>query len=233
MSLGTLQVATYNVHRCIGRGRRRNVDRVIRVLQRLEATVIALQEVETLIGRGAEHDQFVFIGHSLAMRSIPGPTMLRADSTYGNVLLTVHRVLQVRRHDLSVPGREFRGALDVDLDVEGRFVRVLTTHLGLRRRERDLQIRRLLQLLGHEPRPTVLLGDFNEWWPASPRLRRLAALGPVWAPPGFPAWLPLVALDRIIPGPGLAVERIEAVRSGEAAAASDHLPVRAALRFCT
>ena len=232
MAGGTFQAATYNIHRCIGRGGRRDVDRVTRVLQHLDASIIALQEVETLIGRGAEHDQFVFLGSSLAMRSIPGPTMLRADATYGNVLLTSHRVVEVRHHDLRVPGREIRGALDVDLEVQGRIVRVVSIHLGLRRREREAQIARLLHIVEGESQPLLLLGDFNEWWPRSPRLNRLAAIGSVYAPPTFPARLPLVAVDRIIAGPGLVVEHIEAVRSGEAAAASDHLPLRARLRLC-
>lgn len=229
---GTLQVATYNVHRCIGRGGRRDVDRVVRVLQRLEATIIALQEVETLVGRGAEHDQFVFLGGSLSMRSIPGPTMLRRDATYGNVLLTSHRVVQVRYHDLGVPRREIRGALDVDLDVNGRPLRVVTTHLGLGGRERDAQIARLLEIVRGDPGPLLVLGDFNEWRRRSRRLRRLEAIGPAWAPPSFPARFPLVALDRIIAGPGLRLERLQALRSGEAARASDHLPLCARLSFC-
>ena len=63
-------------------------------------------------------------------------------------ILTRRRVLDVRRVDLTVYRREPRGALDVDLDIDGRTVRVLVTHLGLLPGERRKQVRRLLDLLG-------------------------------------------------------------------------------------
>jgi len=40
-------VATYNIHRCIGRGRRVDPWRTLDVIESLDADVIALQEVET------------------------------------------------------------------------------------------------------------------------------------------------------------------------------------------
>ena len=53
--------------------------------------------------------------------------------------------------DLTVYRREPRGALDVDLDIDGRTVRVVVTHLGLLPGERRKQVRRLLDVLGDEP----------------------------------------------------------------------------------
>ncbi len=57
--------------------------------------------------------------------------MQRRTRHYGNVLLVRSKVLDVRRIDLSVPGRDPRGALDVDLVLDGACVRVVTTHFGL------------------------------------------------------------------------------------------------------
>ena len=75
----------------------------------------------------------------------------------------------VRRLDLSVPGYEPRGALDVDLiGPEGR-IRVLSTHLGLRPAERRRQIAGILEALDPGPMPwppTILLGDINEMMPS-------------------------------------------------------------------
>ena len=66
------------------------------------------------------------------MRAVPGPTILRGDGHYGNALLTSRPVGDIRRLDLSVPGREPRGALDVTIAVRrGKTVRVVVTHLGL------------------------------------------------------------------------------------------------------
>ena len=75
----------------------------------------------------------------------------------------------------------------------------MTTHLDLRSRHRRRQFEALLdELVPDRRRPTVLMGDFNEWWPFSralAALRRHAELPP--APPTFPSWLPILRLDRI------------------------------------
>jgi endonuclease/exonuclease/phosphatase family metal-dependent hydrolase len=43
---GRLVVASYNIHGCVGRDGRRDVARVARVIERLDADIIALQEVD-------------------------------------------------------------------------------------------------------------------------------------------------------------------------------------------
>ena len=81
----------------------------------------------------------------------------------------------VRHIDLSVFGREPRGALDVDLLVKGETIRVIVAHLGLGLRERRKQIRRLLDIFCSErDRMEIMLGDFNEWVP----LEKSAGPGP-------------------------------------------------------
>ena len=97
-------------------------------------------------------------------------------------------------------GREARGAVICDLLArDGTSWRVMTTHLDLRSRHRRRQFEALLdELVPDRRRPTVLMGDFNEWWPFSralAALRRHAVLPP--APPTFPSWLPIMRLDRI------------------------------------
>lgn len=223
--------ATYNIHRCVGGDRRRNAARLLGVLRGLRAEVIALQEVETLVGHGSEHDQFVYLAACLGMHAIAGPTMFRRDSTYGNALLSAYPVRSVRRHDLSVPGREPRGAVEAELLIEGRPVRVITTHLGLSGRERMGQCRTLARIL--ETRrsiPALLMGDFNEWLPGTRPLKLLRRHATDHSRRTFPALAPVFALDRAFTTPGLRVETLEAWRQGDAARASDHLPLRLTVR---
>ncbi|MGB8436252.1 MAG: endonuclease/exonuclease/phosphatase family protein, partial [Burkholderiales bacterium] len=134
----------------------------------------------------------------------------------------------VHRVDLSVPGREPRGALDLMLEAPRGALRVIATHLGLAPAERRHQIRRILAMLAPvRPEPVVLMGDLNEWFLWGRPLRWLRAhFGRAPAPATFPARRPVLALDRIWVEPrdlrtGLAVHSTALARS-----ASDHLPVR-------
>ncbi len=229
-------VASYNIHRCYGRDGRHDPDRIARVIRELGADVVALQEVESMPSdeAGAEQaglDQFEYLAASTGFGVVPGPTLLSHRAQYGNVLLTRHPVTAVRKIDLSVAGREPRGAIDADLDVAGRSVRVIATHFGLRARERRRQVSRLSEALAADrDRLVILLGDFNEWRRRSPVLRAIHAhLGRDVAVRTFPAWRPIFALDRIWVQPRAVLDRVQAHASAAARVASDHLPVYASL----
>lgn len=161
---------SYNIHRCIGRDGRNDPERVARVIEELDPDVVGLQEVESRFGGTLDMHQLNYLAEETGFLAVAGSTVLREDSHYGNALLTPHGVREVRTHDVSVPGREPRGVLDVDLDVHGRRLRVLVTHLGLGSRERRRQTRLLLDTVAaHPDEPVVILSDFNEWFPGASR----------------------------------------------------------------
>src|SRR5262249_26771873 len=120
----SLTVASYNVHRCIGRDGRHDPGRVAKVIEELRADVVGLQEVDFRyhIRRGV--DQLRFLSEATGLESVWGPVLYGPRGQYGNGLLTRHEVLAVRGIDLSVPRHQRRGALDVDLAVHGTRVRV-------------------------------------------------------------------------------------------------------------
>jgi len=223
-----LVVCSWNVHECVGGDGRRDPPRVARVLDEISADVFALQEVHSDRHSGGDLDQAQFLAQSLRFGAVSGVTLERRGGEYGNLLLTRLPVLSVRRHDLSAPGREPRGALEVLLDAPGGRLRVAATHLGLRAGERSFQAGALLGRLGH-PAPgetTIVLGDWNEWlpWRAALRLpRRRFGVSP--APRTFPARRPLLALDRMWVDPRARLASLSAHRSATAARASDHLPL--------
>ncbi|MGE3499652.1 MAG: endonuclease/exonuclease/phosphatase family protein [Candidatus Binatia bacterium] len=225
----TLTVASYNVHRCVGRDRRHDPERVASVIEELAADVVALQEVDCGYHVHQGLDQLQFLAEATGYKSVWGPVLYGSRGQYGNGLLTRHDVLEVREIDLSVAPYQRRGAIDVDLSVRGARVRVIAAHLGLGLRERAIQVRRLLQLLG-EPtdQPLILLGDFNEWRPPSAPLRRLHRhFGRTPGVRSFPAAFPLLALDRIWVRPRHALLAVDVHASRHARHASDHLPIRA------
>jgi Metal-dependent hydrolase len=136
----------------------------------------------------------------------------------------------IRRVDLSQPGREPRGAIDLDLQCDDGHLQVIATHLGLKPAERRVQVQRLLERFG--TKHCILMGDLNEWFLWGRPLRWIKALfGDTPALPTFPAICPVFALDRIwIRPPGTLIQ-MDVHRSDLARRASDHLPLRAIIEL--
>jgi endonuclease/exonuclease/phosphatase family metal-dependent hydrolase len=230
-----LVVATYNVHSCVGVDRRYDPDRVADVLRELGADIIGLQEVTARPRRAGMIDQRACFAAATGLAAVPEPPARDHRSRFGNALLTRFPVHAVRHIDLSVPGFEPRGAIDAELVVGGRRLRVVVTHLGLRATERRLQIRRLLDALTAHPggaEATVVLGDLNEWRGrrgAIPVLDRRLGRAPVRRT--FPSWLPVLPLDRIYAAGTAKLAAVAVHRSALARVASDHLPLRASVAW--
>lgn len=222
-----LNVASYNVHRCIGTDGRHDPDRVARVLRELNADVIALQEVDCRFHVPHGPDQLSHLAQLTGMNAVSGPVRRRGTAHYGNGLLTRGEVLAVRQIELSVPRCEPRGALDVDIRIGDRELRVVAAHLGLLPFERRRQVRRLIEAVPERPgQRVIVLGDFNEWYPPGrPLLRLHGHFGKTPAHRTFPSRFPLFALDRIWVRPRAALVSLHAHRSEHARLASDHLPV--------
>lgn len=227
-----ITVASYNIHRCIGTDGRCNPERIAQVLHQLDAAVVALQEVDSHGDEGTQSRQMSYLAQACGLCAIPGPTIQHEERHYGNVLLTHSPPVAVRYLDLSIPGREPRGAIDADLTIAGETVRVIATHLGLRAAERRFQVKRLLELLAQTmiSHPVIVLGDINEWAPFRCTLRWLNAhLHKSAALRSFPSCFPLFALDRIWVRPSDALLSTCVYNTALTRIASDHLPVKATI----
>ncbi len=231
---GRLSIASYNLHSCVGMDRKRSAARIAQVLQELACDIYALQEVDNQPGEHEESMQLEYLSSVMQMSAVPGLRIVRHTGEYGNAILTRLPIVSVRRHDLSYSRAEPRGALDVELDLRGRPLRVIATHLGLRRSERRFQWRRLMVAIaeGSLETPLVLLGDMNEWYRPARTLREAhLAFGKPPAPPGFPSFAPCLALTRVWVRPHAAIESIDVHRSALTRVASDHLPMKAVLQL--
>ncbi|HEY8539227.1 MAG TPA: endonuclease/exonuclease/phosphatase family protein [Steroidobacteraceae bacterium] len=227
-----LTVASYNLHSCVGWDGKRSPARIAEVLRELDCDIYALQEVDNQPGEHEESMQLEYLSNALDMAAVPGLRIVRHTGEYGNALLTRLPIVHVRRHDLSYSRAEPRGALDVELDLRGRPLRIIATHLGLRRSERRFQWHRLMVAIGEGSMemPLIVIGDMNEWYRGAATLREAhLAFGEPPAPPGFPSFAPLLALTRIWVRPRSAIESVVIHRSALARQASDHLPLKAVL----
>ncbi len=227
-----LSVGSYNIHGCVGTDRRYDPHRVAGVIRELGCDTVGLQEVDGRPGLQSASMQLLDLGNATGMTPIAVGTHTvtpqRIRKT--NAVLTSREVRSVRTYDLTFGGFEPRSALDVELLVGRRAVRVIVTHLGLDGTERRYQVKKLLAVLRGIPeeQAVVVLGDINEWLPVGRPLQWLHdALGKAPSGRSFPVWAPVLALDRIWSRPGRGLLSFEVHRSPTARVASDHYPVRA------
>ena len=231
--VSSVLVATYNIHTCIGVDRRYDPGRIATVLREIDADIACLQEVAAHRGSDRHHDQWAYLGEVTGRCVITGLGLRERLGRFGNAILTRFPVLAARAIDLSVSGYEPRGAIDADLLIGDRVLRVIATHFGLHAVERRLQANRLMAVLV-EPLAAnrrladavLLMGDLNEWRGRSGAIRLLdRRLGPSAAARTFPSWLPVLALDRIYAGGPAVLRDVYVYRSPLARIASDHLPL--------
>lgn len=233
----SVRLATYNIHSCVGVDRRYDPERVAAVLREIDADLACLQEVP-IVGRGERRgDQARFLAEATGLQLISGSGVREHRRHFRNAILTRLPVLAASAIDLTITGCEPRSAIDADLAIGDRVLRVIATHFGLSAAERRLQANRVLAALAaplpadRHPAATVLvMGDLNEW-----RGRKGGAqaferrLGPSFLLRTFPSFMPVLALDRIYVDDRAVLEGLEVYSTSLARLASDHLPLVASL----
>ncbi|MGZ3272663.1 MAG: endonuclease/exonuclease/phosphatase family protein [Caulobacteraceae bacterium] len=231
---------TWNVHRCVGVDRRLDVGRVAAVIAQQKPDIVALQELDVCRPRTGAVDQAHAIAQRLGMSFHFHAAFTVEEERYGDAVLTAapHRVLKAGGlPTLRIRGLEPRGALWLELELDGRKLQVLNTHLGLVPHEQRAQAVALAgpDWTGARERsdpPLILLGDFNAT-PHAQAYRTLAARfidARVQAPgpgrtPTFPSRLPMLAIDHVFFEGKVRATRVQTVSGPLARVASDHLPL--------
>lgn len=226
-------VATYNIHRCTGLDGRQDLNRIAEVIRELDATIVGLQEVAFNHGKDTNSNQLAYIAGATGLQAVATSAALHRSAAYGNSLLIKEGLVKIRHHDLSLPGRKPRGAIEAELEIGGMLVRIVVAHFGLRNSERYIQARRILAIISSQPGfPTILLGDFNEWFQGSAFLRLFSEhFGDTPVRRTFPSRFPVLALDRIWVAPKESLLELEVHDNSKARIASDHLPLKAKVAF--
>ena len=234
------RIVTYNVHRCVGNDRRLDVARIADVLATLQPDIVALQELDVGRARTNHVDQAHEIAERLRMASHFHPALRVEEELYGDAILTAYPETLIQTGPL--PGHpriaqlEPRGALWIEVEIEGRKVQVINTHLGLVPKEQQVQAAFLAgpSWLAH-PRcmgPQILLGDFNAtatsivYRTLSAKLEPARRLAPRRSPTAtFPSPLPVLRIDHIFVSPEVVVEDVFVPFDPAWRVASDHLPL--------
>ncbi|MBI4902381.1 MAG: endonuclease/exonuclease/phosphatase family protein [Acidobacteria bacterium] len=231
----TLRVATYNIHKCQGMDGRVRPERIARVLEEINADIVALQEVHSVEGHREEANQAKFLARELRMHHVHAEARRLHGGVYGNLLLTRFPIDTHHNLDITHEGREERSVLRADIAVDGRTLHVFNVHLGTSFFERRYQARALMEsrvLRAHDlGGERILLGDFNEWTRGlvtrmlTDELRRVDLEVPFFRRRTYPALLPFLHLDYIYYEHTLRARDAFFHTSRLALAASDHLPL--------
>ena len=247
-----ITLASYNMHKAVGLDGRRDPHRVLRVLQEIDADIVALQEADKRIGgRGStvppelidSHGMYKPVHFGVRHKRVFDKARRHADRLlkvntrnigwHGNAILVKPHIGVLDCAAVDLPTLEPRGAVMAELLVGDRPLRVVGMHLDLSGLWRRRQMRTILEEIARRPQsmPTVLMGDTNEWRVAA---GCLSELGPDFhlAPtgPSFHARHPVAQLDRIIVHKDLNIEAAGVHMSSAARRASDHLPIWARVR---
>lgn len=233
-----LRLVTYNVHSCIGLDGRLSPSRIARVLAATGPDIIALQELDVMRNRSGFVDQAEQIARALEMELHFHPSFTMAGERYGNAVLSrlPMKLLQAGPLPQGKQSREPRGALWVEIDVNGTLLHLINTHLGTSPAERIVQVEALLgpewlQRSRCQP-PLVLCGDFNAMPGSQPHRRLCTRLRDAqlvlkqsrpqrtWFGP-----LPLTRIDHVFVDDSIQVKRVEVPRTRLSRVASDHLPL--------
>ncbi len=223
----SLRIGSYNIRAGLGTDLRRNPARTLATIIGLKTQMMVLQEADFRMGhRPSALPRRLIADTGLCAVDFGGhPDSL---GWHGIALLVAPEITVNDRVCIDLPGLEPRGAIIADAETPIGPLRIVGVHLGLLRSARRRQLDHLRQTLGDmHQRPTVIIGDFNEW-----SLRRglgRIARGFVIKTPGrsFPSRLPLLALDRIAHSPELNLSTLPLPPLPKGAHASDHLPILA------
>lgn len=235
---GTLRVMSYNIHHGEGLDKKLDLARIAQVILDAKADIAGLQEVDRGVERTQRRDLPAELAKLTGLHVAFENNHPYQGGEYGNAVLTRYPIKRVKNTHFKMlrPGEQ-RGVLQLVLDVHGREVLFLNTHIDYRPddAERLMNVEELKSIVAAAgTMPVILVGDFN----AVPDSRTIgnikAFLADTWElvgqGPGFsiPVKKPTRRIDYVwITRTSVQPLRMEVLRSE----ASDHLPILAELRL--
>jgi endonuclease/exonuclease/phosphatase family metal-dependent hydrolase len=163
--MGSVVVATFNIQH--GRTEAGTVEPGLlgKACAELDASVIALQEVDRCTTRSGGTDLTALAAEETGMQSCFGAAMEMEGGEYGNALLVdgdlgdreVVLLPQTSRYE----GAEQRVAILAHVHAGGETLSVGVTHLDFRPALAEIQLAAVIDVLRRRPGPHLLMGDLN------------------------------------------------------------------------
>jgi endonuclease/exonuclease/phosphatase family metal-dependent hydrolase len=233
-----IRVMTFNIHVGVGMDKKLDLQRIADVINRERPDLVGLQEVDRGVTRTEGKDEIAELAKLTRMDFSFAPNLDFQGGHYGVAILS-RFLIQKADHQKYQNKRETerRGMLRVEVEVEGRKVNFVTTHLDYQFEDgRSFEAEQLLHLLEDVDGPVVVVGDFNDEPQGSAYKLMLTRFDDAWIRSkakseglSYPADKPVKRIDYIFArtSDGIKMKRSWVVST----LASDHLPVMAELEI--
>jgi len=244
-----IRVMTYNIHSCVDQNRTVNFDKFIGIIEKCNADIIALQEVDAQkpFDQNWNRNQAGMIADKLKMDHIFFPAEHSGLRAFGLAILsrftftTCRGGLLPQLYARLKPRK--RAAVQATLQTPAGPLHIINAHLSLFKLERRRQLKALLgrDWLAAVPagEPVILCGDLNAG-PLSKTYRTVSRhltdvqkeiQGPRGAvsQPTFHSKSPLFRIDHIFVSRHFRTVNAEVIKTPATQTASDHLPLTADL----
>jgi endonuclease/exonuclease/phosphatase family metal-dependent hydrolase len=168
---------TYNIHHGEGQDGKVDLLRIAQLIKEQNADIVGLQEVDKGVERTQRRDLPAELAALTGMTCIFSNNFNHQGGEYGNAVLTKFPIKRMNNlhYKMLRPGEQ-RGILQLVLDVRGREVVYLNTHIDYRPddSERWSNVSEIEALVDkYRGKPIIMTGDFNDF-PESRVCRRIA-----------------------------------------------------------
>jgi endonuclease/exonuclease/phosphatase family metal-dependent hydrolase len=155
---------TYNIHVGVGMDKKLDLQRIADVIKTEEPDLVGLQEVDRGTRRTERKDEIAELAAMTRMQYAFAHNLDYDGGQYGVAVLSRyliknidHRMYENRRE------AERRGMLRVEVEIEGKVVNFVTTHLDYQYADgRLFETEQMLKFLEGVKGPLFVVGDFND-----------------------------------------------------------------------
>ncbi|AKL95796.1 endonuclease/exonuclease/phosphatase [Clostridium aceticum] len=231
-SVNTLKIMSYNIHHGRNLFGKYSLDEIAEVIKKSGAEIIGLQELDNGVVRSRFEDQIKYLSEKLSMEYVYGYNVNLLGGKYGNGILSKYPIESYENFHLP-SGRERRGLLTAVIDVKGKKINFLVTHLGLNQQERQNQVNAIEKYMDTISDDVILVGDFN----AKPKSKEIQLISKRLIDAAYatgkdeePTFdLPVLSarIDYIFTHKNLRPLKYDVIKSR----ASDHYPITATIKI--
>ena len=152
----TLKILSYNVKNCEGLDNVTDYNRVADVLRRINADIVAIQELDSATTRSKRKVVLDELAERVNMHASYSASIDYRGGKYGVGILTREKPVSCRK--VSLPGKEEKRSL---LIVELKDIVICCTHLSLTRDDRMASVTIINDATRKFSKPVFLAGDLN------------------------------------------------------------------------
>jgi endonuclease/exonuclease/phosphatase family metal-dependent hydrolase len=222
---------TYNIHVGVGMDKKLDLQRIADVINKEKPDLVGLQEVDRGVKRTEGKDEIAELAAMTRMDYAFAHNLDYQGGQYGVAILS-RFLLQNVNHRMFENKREAerRGMLRVEVEVDGKLVNFVTTHLDYQYEDgRVFETEQLLKFLENVKGPLIVVADMNDEPTGDAYKMILSKFDDAWIASrakgdgfSYPADKPIKRIDHIFYRSGsLKATKARVIET----LASDHVPV--------